>query len=134
MKKEADVEKARLNFMQRQLGSIALNALNSGEPIADEILVHILVEKIRTLPQDKGWLIDGFPITYSQAKLLEKALTGFDEDNPVPSKPKRESILAPNPNPEPPKPKHTSAIDLVVYLNASNEIVLKRSIGRYCMN
>ena len=111
-----------------------MKSLNSGEPVRDEIIVHILVEKIKTLSQDTGFVIDGFPSTFEQAKLLEKALSGYDEDHPVIPKPKRESILAPNPKPEPPQPKHQSAIDLIVYLDLSNEVVLKRSVGRYCIN
>ena len=120
----------KANLMMRQLGEIALKSLNKGEPVKDEIIVHLLVERIKILPHDTGFIIDGFPTTYNQAKLLEKALSGYDEDNPTPVKLKRESILAPNPKPEPPKPKHKSAIDLIVYLEASNSTVLKRSVGR----
>ena len=115
----------------RQLGELALTSLNSGEPVKDEIVVHILCETIKTLPQEKGWIIDGYPNTIAQAKLLEKALTGFNEDNPATQKLKRESILAPNPKPAPPKPKHKSAIDVLIYLDISNDNVLKRSVGRY---
>lgn len=128
--KENDTNPTSLIF--RQLRDLALKSLNNGEPVRDEIIVHILVEKIKTLSQDKGFIFDGFPTTFEQAKLLEKALSGYDEDHPVLPKPKRESILAPNPKPEPPKPKHQSAIDLIVYLDLSNEVVLKRSVGRYC--
>ena len=116
--------------MMRQLGELALSSLNKGEPVKDEIITHLIVERIKVLPHDTGFIIDGFPATYNQAKLLEKALSGYDEDNPVPPKLRRESILAPNPKPEPPKPKHKSAIDLVVHLEASNSTVLKRSVGR----
>ena len=129
---KAVVETGPDSLIFRQLGDLALKSLNSGEPVRDEIIVHILVEKIKTLSQDKGFIVDGFPTTFEQAKLLEKALSGYDEDNPVVPKPKRESILAPNPKPEPPKPKHQSAIDLIIYFDLSNEIVLKRSVGRYC--
>lgn len=117
--------------MLRRLGQIALKSLTDGEPVRDEIIVHILAEKIKTLSQDKGFIIDGYPNTFEQAKILEKALTGFDEDNQLPSKPKRDSILAPNPNPIPPKPKHKSGIDLVIYFDLPDDIVLKRSVGRY---
>lgn len=117
--------------MVRRLGEIAMNSLNNGEPIKDEIVVHIIVEKIRELPQDKGWVIDGFPLTYNQAKLLEKALTGYDDENPFPKKPKADAILAANPRPEPPPPKHKSAIDIVIHLETSNETILKRSAGRF---
>lgn len=32
----------------------------------------------RLIPSGTGWVVDGFPTTYAQAKLLEKALSGFD--------------------------------------------------------
>ena len=117
----------RSTLMMRKLGKIALESLEKGEPVRDEIQVHLITEKIKTLPSDKGWLIDGFPVTYNQAKLLEKALTGFDEDNQVKKKAKPESILAPNPKPEPPQPKHKSPIDLIINLTLN---VIKRSNGR----
>lgn len=116
--------------MVRRLGEIALNALNNGETVRDEIVVHIISERIKRLPKDKGWIIDGFPLTYNQAKLLEKALSGYDDEKPYPIKPKSDSILAPNPKPDPPPPKHVSAIDIVVHIDVTNETVLKRSAGR----
>lgn len=118
--------------MVSKLGELAFNSLNAGEPVKDEIIVHILCETIQTLPQDKGWIIDGFPHTLVQTKLLEKALTGYDDDHPVAVKPKREPILAPNPKPEEKAADHKSAIDLIVHLDINNESVLKRSVGRYC--
>jgi adenylate kinase family enzyme len=120
------------DFYIRQLGSFALESLNRGDSVQDEVLVHIIAERIRALPNnDRGWIIDGFPSTFKQAKLLEMALTGYNEDKPEPDKPKQESVLAPNPKPEPPKPKHKSGVDLVVYCDMSNELALKRSIGRF---
>jgi hypothetical protein len=120
------------DLMVRRLGEIALASLNNGEPIRDEIVVHIIIEQIKRLPKEKGWIIDGFPLTYNQAKVLEKALSGYDDDKPFPVRPKKESILAPNPKPDAPAPKHTSAIDIVLNLDVSNENVLKRSAGRFC--
>jgi adenylate kinase family enzyme len=117
--------------MFKQLGEIALQSLNKGEAVKEEIIIHLIVEKIRTIPASKGWIIDGFPTNYEQAKLLEKALTGYDDDAPVQLKPTRESILASDPNPPPPKIKHRSAIDTVIYLDLTNEEALKRSVGRF---
>lgn len=118
--------------MLRQLGHLALTSINNGEAIADEIIVHIIAEKIKTLSNDRGWILDGFPATFAQAKLLEKALTGYDVDKPTPERPKKESFLAPNPKPKQEKPKHKSAVDLVVYLNVDDDVAIKRSGGRYC--
>jgi adenylate kinase family enzyme len=30
----------------------------------------------RNIPEGTGWILDGFPSNYNQAKVLEKALTG----------------------------------------------------------
>jgi hypothetical protein len=120
------------NLMIRRLGEIALKSLNLGEAIQDEIVVHLIIEQIKRLPKEKGWVIDGFPLTYNQAKLLEKGLTGYDDEKPFPVRPKKESILAPNPKPDPPPPKHVSSIDLIINLEVENETILKRSAGRFC--
>ena len=32
----------------------------------------------RRIPEGTGWVMDGFPTSYNQAKALEKALSGFD--------------------------------------------------------
>lgn len=105
--------------------------MNNGEPIPDEIIVQIVVEKIKSLSNSRGWIVDGFPMTLSQAKMLEKALTGFDEDQPVVERVKKESILAPNPNPKEEKKPHKSGIDLVLFVDMDDPIVIKRSVGRY---
>ena len=120
------------DLMIRRLGEIALTSLNIGEAIKDEIVVHLIIEQIKRLPKDKGWVVDGFPLTYNQAKLLEKGLTGYDDEKPFPVRPKKESILAPNPRPDPPPQKHISSIDLIINLEVENETVLKRSAGRFC--
>ena len=36
---------------------------------------------LRNLGEGNGWITDGFPTTYDQAKLLEIHLTGFDVDS-----------------------------------------------------
>lgn len=128
---ESEVQFKEETHMIRQLGEKALQSLEAGEPIKDEIVVHIIIEKIRTLPEDKGWIIDGYPLTYNQAKLLEKAFTGYDADKPLPIRPKKEPILATNPKPDPPPPKHVSAIDVVIHLEVTNETIIKRSAGRH---
>lgn len=115
----------------RQLGQQALRFLNNGEPISDEVIVQIVVEKIKSLNNSRGWILDGFPLTLNQAKLLEKALTGFDEDKPVVERIKKESVLAPNPNPKEEKKQHKPGLDLVLFLDMDDQIVIKRSVGRY---
>ena len=95
----------------------------------------------RRVPEGSGWVTDGFPTTYAQAKLLEKALSGFDSDAMVQVNkagttdspgPIRSSLLAPDPNPPAEKPKPRSGIDVVIHLELPDELCLKRSAGRTC--
>ena len=44
-----EIDLVKSDFLRRQLGSLALQSLNNGEPVQDEIIVHIIVEKIQTL-------------------------------------------------------------------------------------
>ena len=53
--------------------------------IEDQIVVDILTEKIRRIPEGTGWILDGFPQNYPQAKLLEKALSGYAEAEDLPT-------------------------------------------------
>lgn len=84
--------------------------------------------------------MDGFPLNYNQAKILEKALTGFDsspretpkektKENAKQLKPKKSS-LAPDPRPAPPPPEPSSGIDVVILFDAEDEICLRRAAGR----
>ena len=38
----------------------------------------IVLHFLRRVLEGTGWVLDGFPASYNQAKMLEKALTGFD--------------------------------------------------------
>ena len=92
-------------------------------------------------------MLDGFPATTFQAKLLEKALTGggdalgrdgskvdlkgADKDAGAAKKGKK-SKLAPDPRPAPPPAEPGSGLNVVVVFDISNETVLKRSVGRTC--
>lgn len=118
------------DILIRKLGQKVLMLLNKGEPVPDEIIVQIIIEKIKSLNNSRGWILDGFPLTFSQAKLLEKSLTGFDEDKPTVERVKKESILAPNPSPKEVKKKHKPGIDLILFLDMEDQIIIKRSVGR----
>ena len=78
-----------------------------------------------------GWILDGFPSTYQQAKLLEKALTGMDVGDRKTGK-SRKSNLAPDPRPTPPLPEPGSGINVVVLFDVDNDLALRRSAGRTC--
>ena len=107
---------------------------------ANTLWKPILSWKYRHVAEGTGWLLDGFPATNFQAKLLEKALTGGDgmgrEDSKTNLKDKdgkkKKSKLAPDPKPAPPAPEAGSGINVVVLFDLPNETVLKRSAGRTC--
>jgi len=82
----------------------------------------------RRIPEGEGWIIDGFPMTYDQLKLLEHALSGYEEEHPKEFDP----LLAPNPRPPPPPKEFKSIVDLVVLFHVTNEIVIRRAAGRSC--
>ncbi|XP_074662046.1 sperm flagellar protein 2-like [Tubulanus polymorphus] len=125
-----------------KLGLKASKCLKKGKPVDDEIVVDILVEAIRRIPEGTGWILDGYPTTYSQAKLVEKALSGFDTgvSNEIltgagvggrrVSRIGKKSIIAPDPRPAPPIPDPVSGLNVVILLNVEDEICLKRSAGR----
>ena len=83
-------------------------------------------------------MLDGFPCTYAQAKLLEKAMSGFEAAGREPTKStlkvkgSKKSQLAPDPRPSQPPPEPSSGINVVVVFDLSNDLCLKRSAGRSC--
>ena len=81
--------------------------------------------------------MDGFPTTYNQAKLLEKALSGMDtmsesSQTNVKTKEGKKSQLAPDPKPAPPPPEPKSGINVVILFDLQDEVALRRSAGRSC--
>ncbi|XP_074612593.1 sperm flagellar protein 2-like [Acropora palmata] len=123
-----------------KLGSKAYGFLKKGKATPDQLLVDIMVESVRQVPEGTGWIMDGFPSTTSQAKLLEKALSGYDaqkeaKDAKAAKEPTRvgkskKSRLAPDPHPSPEAPMPKSGIDLVLLFDLPDDIALKRAEGR----
>ena len=96
-----------------------------------------LVSVFRRIPEGTGWVIDGYPQNYNQAKLLEKALSGYDanarENQKQVAKSKtRKSSLVPDPRPPPPPREPASGIDVVILFDIEDELCLKRASGRTC--
>jgi len=56
------------------LGKKAKDIIAQGELVSDEIIVQIIEKKIKTNPDSKGILFDGFPRTLVQAYILEGLL------------------------------------------------------------
>ncbi|XP_065828319.1 sperm flagellar protein 2-like isoform X2 [Oscarella lobularis] len=132
-------EEPKLSLLAR-LGKAANRDMMNGQTVSDEILVEILVHAVRQVPEGTGWIIDGFPTSLPQAKILEKALTGYEpvkkgktsekggakgkfaskkKATLLPVKEVSESIVSP-----------VSGIDVVILFDQSDEMSIKRSLGR----
>lgn len=79
------------------------------------------------IPLDQGWVLDGFPMTLNQAKLLEEALTGYDRNLiELEEKKKQISTLAVDPTASKEVPPPPSAFDFVMLLDISDNSSLDR--------
>ncbi|XP_074713040.1 sperm flagellar protein 2 [Strix uralensis] len=75
-------------------------------------------------PPEKGWIVDGFPMTINQAKLFEKAYTGIDPEEKDANSGKLSLVTDPRaPNKS---PVTSPAFDISVLLDVSDTVVLKR--------
>lgn len=116
-----------------KLGETALKYLEAGEAVPDSILVDVLANEIRNIPEGRGWILDGFPTNVQQAVLLEKAITGNDVSPvaaPIKKRTSKTSTLVADPKPPSQVAVGTAALDVVLVLDVSDGIVLKRALGR----
>ncbi|NXY42038.1 SPEF2 protein, partial [Ceuthmochares aereus] len=110
--------------VRAQLGAASQKLLKRGKSIPDELLVDILMEAINHTPPEKGWIVDGFPMTINQAKLFEKAYTGIDPEAKDGNSGKLTLVTDPRvPNDS---PVTLPAFDVSVLLDISDTMVLKR--------
>ncbi|XP_031712132.1 sperm flagellar protein 2 isoform X3 [Anarrhichthys ocellatus] len=109
-------------------GAAAEKELRKGNAIPNELLVDIMVEAIRQVPAQSGWILDGFPVDITQAYLLEKALGGsVDEGNDAVSS--RTELVA-DPNPPKPAPPPPPVLDLALLLDVPDECVVGRPFSQ----
>ncbi|XP_014425671.1 sperm flagellar protein 2 isoform X6 [Pelodiscus sinensis] len=138
-RKESSHQQMKLNESKDEVSKLSVRAslgaaseqlLKKGKNIPDELLVDIMVEAIKQTPQKKGWIMDGFPMTINQAKLLEKALTGRDPDKAEmkDEKFKKSSLLTDPAAPKEP-PFSLPAFDFALLLDISDTTVLERMAG-----
>uniref|UniRef100_A0A8D1Y450 Sperm flagellar 2 n=1 Tax=Sus scrofa TaxID=9823 RepID=A0A8D1Y450_PIG len=110
-----------------QLGAKSEKLLKKGKSISDTLLVSIVVNAINQIPIYKGWILDGFPMTLNQAKLLEEALTGFNRNLiELEGKKSQISTLAVDPTASREVPLPPSAFDFVMLLDISDNTSLNR--------
>ncbi|XP_036382781.1 sperm flagellar protein 2 [Megalops cyprinoides] len=108
-------------------GAAVEKILRKGQAIPDDLLVDIIVEAIRQVPAESGWILDGFPVNLTQAKLLEKALSGADPDKTDRQRDRRKSSLALDVNAPKEPPPPAPALDLALLLDVSDSLVLDRA-------
>ncbi|KAF5395105.1 hypothetical protein PHET_07714, partial [Paragonimus heterotremus] len=62
-----------------QLGAAIEEQLRTGRELSDEILVQLVFEEIKSLPDGRNFILEGFPANSIQAKLLHRRLTVVEE-------------------------------------------------------
>uniref|UniRef100_A0A8C7A6Z0 Sperm flagellar 2 n=1 Tax=Neovison vison TaxID=452646 RepID=A0A8C7A6Z0_NEOVI len=113
--------------VRARLGAKSEKLLKKGKSISDMLLVNILVNAINEIPVDQGWVLDGFPMTLNQAKLLEEALTGCSREVlELEEKKAQISTLAIDPTASKEVPSPPSALDFVMLLDISDNSSLDR--------
>ncbi|XP_042344383.1 sperm flagellar protein 2 [Plectropomus leopardus] len=126
---ESRHKNVRLSLSTRAMqGEAAEKELKRGNAIPNELLVDIIVEAIRQVPAESGWILDGFPVDITQAHLLEKALGGFVDvgDGAESSR----MNLAADPHPSKPPTPPPPVLDLALLLDIPDEYVVKRPFSQ----
>uniref|UniRef100_A0A4W4EPB2 Calponin-homology (CH) domain-containing protein n=1 Tax=Electrophorus electricus TaxID=8005 RepID=A0A4W4EPB2_ELEEL len=113
--------------LQAQYGAGVEKALRSGRAVPNELLIDIFTDAIRQVPSGQGWVLDGFPVDISQARLLEKALGGADPDQANKKGWGRTHNLAEDRRAPKAPPPPSPVLDLVVLLDLTDEQVMDRA-------
>ncbi|CAH2296490.1 sperm flagellar 2 isoform X4 [Pelobates cultripes] len=116
-------------FSERaQLGEMLDKQLRKGKSASDDLLTKIIINAINRIPENTGWIMDGFPATIDQAKLFEKALTGDDIEKAKEKNKKDKSLsLVKIPSGRNDAPPHSPALDCAVLIDISDTVVLQRA-------
>ncbi|KAK2837810.1 hypothetical protein Q5P01_015022 [Channa striata] len=119
----------KITLSTRAMQGQAVEAvLKQGKTVPNDLLLEIIVEAIRQVPAQSGWILDSFPEDITQAQLLEKALGGsVDVGNEVESS---RTNLAVDPNPPKPPPPPAPVLDLVLLLDISDDSVVRRAYSQ----
>lgn len=62
-----------------ELGKKAKDFMDKGLLVPDELVVDLVVDRIKQDDCEKGYILDGFPRTIPQAEALDKALEGIND-------------------------------------------------------
>ena len=60
---------------ETELGILAKSFIDKGELVPDEVTISMLESEVKSHPEAKGFIFDGFPRTEAQAGALDKFLT-----------------------------------------------------------
>lgn len=91
--------------------------------------------RIKTI-ENNGWILIDFPSNFSQAMLLEKALSGYQMPEDLePTQREIENkeaqmLVKPTEKVPPPKTLIPSGIDAVIWFDCSRDECLRRALGR----
>ena len=58
-----------------ELGLRAKEYMNKGELIPDEVTIDIILDKVMSIPDEDGFILDGFPRNPNQAQVLQEKLS-----------------------------------------------------------
>ena len=58
-----------------ELGELARGYMNRGDLVPDEVTIGMVLDRITTMPDGRGFMLDGFPRNTNQARALDDALT-----------------------------------------------------------
>ena len=112
------------------LGGRAREAMKEGQPVSDEILVDLIIEQTKELG-GRGYVLDGFPATVDQARVLHRKLAGVHDVHLMPKPQPPSSRLAPQPGEqEVVAPPVESGLTLHVRVHVDKELSLRRRLGR----
>ena len=84
-----------------KLGQKAANYVKSGELVPDNLVVEIVINRLKRPDTQGGFILDGFPRTLNQAEQLNTALKQLN-----------------------------TSIDLIIYFATSSEVSIRRLSGR----
>ncbi len=86
---------------QTSLGIQAKAHVDAGELVPDILVMAIMRERLGQPDTERGWILDGFPRTVSQAEALDQLLSILNQPHPQ-----------------------------VVYFDVETEVLVKRMLGR----
>ncbi|XP_072528026.1 sperm flagellar protein 2 isoform X2 [Salminus brasiliensis] len=123
-KKDSETKRS----LRAQYGVAVEKALKRGGAVPDELLIDIFIHAIWQVPEGQGWILDGFPTNVSQARLVEKALTGTDPEQAVRNRRNKKPNLAEDRNAPKAPPPPSPALHLAVLLQVSDEQAVDRAV------